>query len=132
MTDQSENLPAAPQIFHGRTSELQHLVDCMKKNVQGLAVIGGPAGIGKSTLAQSLLHDDAVTELYDFRRYLVACDTCYGLENLVQRISTSLGLPHSGAPSKHAIVSALEASQLRSLLILDDLGMFIQRVPAKL
>ncbi|MEU3553557.1 BTAD domain-containing putative transcriptional regulator [Streptomyces fragilis] len=43
-------LPAAPRLFVGRSAELSSLDDCLHKN-EPLALITGPAGIGKSSLA---------------------------------------------------------------------------------
>ncbi|KAJ6566741.1 hypothetical protein B0H19DRAFT_713532 [Mycena capillaripes] len=48
-------LPAYPQIFHGRDSELQEIVSTLKQNFARIAILG-TGGMGKTSLAIATLH----------------------------------------------------------------------------
>ncbi|KAJ7831312.1 hypothetical protein B0H14DRAFT_2804975 [Mycena olivaceomarginata] len=109
-------LPAAPKIFHGRDSELEHLVESL---VTGSArvVILGPGGMGKTTLAVAALHHSKVGDKYTGRHF-IPCDSAHTNDSLVATIAVHLGLEASSRSARH-IVHHLSSGP-PCLLILDN------------
>ncbi|KAJ6472980.1 hypothetical protein C8R45DRAFT_936021, partial [Mycena sanguinolenta] len=52
-------LPAMPQIFHGRDSEVVKIVQMLDQRYARIAILG-PGGIGKTNLARAALHHPLV------------------------------------------------------------------------
>ena len=109
-------LPSAPQIFHGRESELRDVVHGLKQDAARVAILG-PGGIGKTSLAKSALHHPDVVDKYPIR-YFVSCDSAGTVEDLAFVIATALGLELTGMLSK-AIIKHL-STQSNCLIVLDN------------
>ncbi|KAJ7153418.1 hypothetical protein C8R43DRAFT_885542, partial [Mycena crocata] len=109
-------LPSAPQIFHGRESELNELTGLLLQGDARVAILG-PGGMGKTTLVRSVLHHpDVVAKYRD--RWFVSCDSAGSMEDLAFAVASALGLELSGRLSK-AIVKHL-SSKSSCLLVLDN------------
>ncbi|KAJ7630061.1 hypothetical protein DFH06DRAFT_1439649 [Mycena polygramma] len=109
-------IPSAPQVFHGRQSELRDAADRLLKDGGRVAILG-PGGIGKTALAKSLLHQPDVVAKYPVR-YFVSCDSAVTVEDLALAVAGTLGLELSGKLTK-AIIKHLSA-QPSCLLVLDN------------
>ncbi|KAJ7699337.1 hypothetical protein B0H17DRAFT_1328325 [Mycena rosella] len=109
-------LPSAPQIFHGRESELAAVVGLLLKDAPRVAILGA-GGIGKTSLAKSALHHPDIMAKYP-DRYFVSCDSSGTVEDLAFSIATTLGLELTGKISK-AVVKHLSA-RFSCLLVLDN------------
>lgn len=69
-------LPTAlPKVFHGRAKEIDGVREALVGNSRSATAILGPGGISKSSLALSILHDDAITAKVGSRCYFIACDS---------------------------------------------------------
>ncbi|KAJ7085631.1 hypothetical protein C8R43DRAFT_965197 [Mycena crocata] len=66
-------LPSEPKIFHGRETELAHILDLCLDNRPRLAILG-PGGIEKTSLAKAVLHHPQITQIFEHRRFFVASD----------------------------------------------------------
>ncbi|KAF8160107.1 hypothetical protein K438DRAFT_1776647 [Mycena galopus ATCC 62051] len=93
-------LPAVPKIFHGRDSDLEHLIESL---VTGSArvVILGPGGMGKTTLAVAALHHAKVAGKYPTRHF-ISCDSAHTNDALVATIASNLALD-SAKSTRHLI-----------------------------
>ncbi|KAJ7454947.1 hypothetical protein B0H11DRAFT_2244722 [Mycena galericulata] len=109
-------LPSAPQIFHGRESELKDVVALLLQDAPRVALLG-PGGIGKTSLARSVLHHPEVADRYR-DRYFVSCDSAGTVEDLALAVATALGVELTGKLST-VIVKHLR-TQPRCLLVLDN------------
>ncbi|TFK37776.1 P-loop containing nucleoside triphosphate hydrolase protein [Crucibulum laeve] len=67
-------LPPSPQIFSGRNREQQQMITTIQKDTAARIAILGPGGIGKTSLALSVLHDYNIVEMFGTRRYFISCD----------------------------------------------------------
>ncbi|KAJ7455061.1 hypothetical protein FB451DRAFT_1373259 [Mycena latifolia] len=109
-------LPPKPKIFHGRDSELTHIVDALSQPVR-IAILGG-GGIGKTSLAKAVLHHPETTAHYE-HRFFVALDSASSSLDMVAIIGSYLGLEPEPDLTKPVIKYFQDISPC--LLILDNL-----------
>lgn len=104
-----------PGPCRGREAELGKVNEALGKDG---ALLVGPAGIGKTTLALAALHDPASAQRFGGRRYLARLDTARKLSSVIVEISRALGLAPE-APLRPRVLEALKRAP--ALLVLDDL-----------
>ncbi|KAJ7831321.1 hypothetical protein B0H14DRAFT_2515376 [Mycena olivaceomarginata] len=109
-------LPASPQIFHGRESELQDLMNTLLAEPARVAILG-PGGMGKTSLAVAALHSPKVVDKYPTRHF-IPCDSAQTNDALVATIASNLGLEVSQGSARHIIHHLTKGSSC--LLILDN------------
>ncbi|KAJ7770762.1 hypothetical protein B0H16DRAFT_220076 [Mycena metata] len=111
-------LPAEPKIFHGRDSELAEILKLFTQSTPRIAILGA-GGMGKTSLARTVVHHDEITTKYHRNRFFVTCDTASSKPELAGLIGAHLGLK----PSKDLTRAILQhfSSSPPSLLILDNL-----------
>lgn len=116
-------LPIAPENFQGRDEVVRQAVDLLIHNEQGRVFVSGPGGIGKTSLALTVVHDARVIIRFGDCRYWVPCDQAPTPAAFIQLVARSLEItlpPNPTDPFK-ALVTALRASEDASrLLILDN------------
>ncbi|MFD7904971.1 BTAD domain-containing putative transcriptional regulator [Kitasatospora sp. NPDC059747] len=127
-------LPADTADFTGRTDELHGLLDALGGDGGRVAVLSGPAGVGKTMLAVHAAH--LLAERYPDGRLLVRLRTADGtprpLPDVLAELAALTGRPDDGsaddghpghAPADPARAAALWRASLagrRMLLVLDD------------
>ncbi|KAJ7321296.1 hypothetical protein DFH08DRAFT_384191, partial [Mycena albidolilacea] len=111
-------LPSEPKIFHGRESELSDILHLFKKRVPRIAILGA-GGMGKTSLAQAVLHQPEITARYAQNRFFVGCASATTNLELVNLVGAHLGLK----PRKDLTQAVLQhfSNNPPSLLILDEL-----------
>lgn len=112
-------LPGKPKIFHGRGEQLQHILDCLLDPQASRISILGPGGIGKSTLALSILHHPKSADKYGPSRHFVACDSGTSATEFTSLIAMHMGLQERGKPSL-AVIKYFSSSSRPVLLVLDN------------
>ncbi|KAG9316166.1 hypothetical protein JVU11DRAFT_2186 [Chiua virens] len=115
--------PAPPAMFFGREDLFTKVKSALLRDED--VVLIGTGGIGKSTIAKALIHDEDIRRRYA-RRFFI---TYEGMDPLtitsgsfVDRIACALGLPMRGSHNKHTIVSNLASSTV--LMVLDNAETF--------
>ncbi|KAJ7715749.1 hypothetical protein B0H16DRAFT_1701595 [Mycena metata] len=111
-------LPAEPKIFHGRESELADILKHFEQSTPRIAILGA-GGMGKTSLAQAVLHHKEIVIKYQGNRLFVACDTAASKVELAGLIGAHLGMK-SGQDLTRAVLHRLSEG-LTTLLILDNL-----------
>ncbi|EJD47532.1 hypothetical protein AURDEDRAFT_151324 [Auricularia subglabra TFB-10046 SS5] len=91
-------IPARPQLHFGRTAETDVVVDALisRETAGRVAVLGGP-GMGKTSLAVTVLHHPAVAARFGARRFFVPCDAAEDHETCLGTIAAAFGVVSSDA-----------------------------------
>ncbi|KAJ7586745.1 P-loop containing nucleoside triphosphate hydrolase protein, partial [Mycena floridula] len=113
-------LPPAPKILHGRQNELNHVINALCQHDTARVAILGPGGIGKTSLAQAILHNPMIVAKYGGQLYWITCDSSESANDLIIVIATYFGV-ETTSNRIHAILRYLEAMSTPILLVLDNL-----------
>ncbi|KAJ7750834.1 hypothetical protein B0H16DRAFT_1373964, partial [Mycena metata] len=111
-------LPAEPTIFHGRDSELADILKLFRQHTPRLAILGA-GGMGKTSLARTVVHHEEVATKYHENRFFVTCETVSSKPELAGLIGAHLGMK-PGEDLTRAVLRHFSSSP-PSLLILDNL-----------
>ncbi|KAJ7713749.1 hypothetical protein B0H16DRAFT_1435811 [Mycena metata] len=111
-------LPAEPKIFHGRESELADILKHFEQSTPRIAILGA-GGMGKTSLAQAVLHHEEIIIKYRGNRLFVACDTAASKVELAGLIGAHLGMKPGKDLTRAVLYHLSEGSP--TLLILDNL-----------
>ncbi|KAJ7704618.1 P-loop containing nucleoside triphosphate hydrolase protein, partial [Mycena metata] len=111
-------LPAEPKIFHGRDLELADILKLFRQGTPRIAILGA-GGMGKTSLAQAVVHHEEITTKYHGNRFFVTCDTASSKPELAGLIGAHLGL--KPAKDLTRVVLRYLSGGPPSLLILDNL-----------
>ncbi|KAJ7150132.1 P-loop containing nucleoside triphosphate hydrolase protein, partial [Mycena crocata] len=111
-------LPAEPKIFHGRDTELSHILNLFADKTPRIAILG-PGGIGKTSLAKAILHHSQLLKKFGQMRFFVVCEAIFTKNELTSLIGAHLGLK----PAKDMGKSIIQffSRNTTCLLILDNL-----------
>ncbi|KAJ7921784.1 P-loop containing nucleoside triphosphate hydrolase protein, partial [Mycena leptocephala] len=110
-------LPASPQIFLGRESELSAIVSTLIGNPALVAILGA-GGMGKTSLAVAALHHPAISDKYS-ERHFISCESANTNTELVATIASHLGL--EPAPGLSRLVVNYLSGLGPILFVLDNL-----------
>ncbi|KAJ7264343.1 P-loop containing nucleoside triphosphate hydrolase protein, partial [Mycena rebaudengoi] len=110
-------LPPCPQIFHGRNTELQDVVNVLVQDSAHITILG-PGGMGKTSLATAALHNLQVEAKYT-QRYFVPCHSSPTCTELAATIADHIGLEKGSNMAMN--IAHYFALAPPSLLILDNL-----------
>jgi Cdc6-like AAA superfamily ATPase len=111
-------LPSEPKIFHGRDSELSDILQLFHQGTPRIAILGA-GGMGKTSLARTIIHHTQITERYNQHRFFVACDSAATQVELAALIGAHVGLK-PGRDLTHPVIQYFSSSS-NSLLVLDNL-----------
>jgi tetratricopeptide (TPR) repeat protein len=118
--------PAKPAIFFGRDALVRGVVTALLKH-DHVALIG-PGGIGKSSVAKAILHDDAIKERFKDDRFFVRFDDMDASQvtcgTFLNRVANCLGVKASKGTARKLVSSYLSAH--RVLLVFDNAETFLE------
>ncbi|KAF8889866.1 hypothetical protein BD779DRAFT_1799696 [Infundibulicybe gibba] len=110
-----------PQIMHGRKEEINAIVAALSQPADagvGIAILG-PGGIGKTSIALSVMHDDQICSKYGDNRVFISCEAATSADLIISDLALALRVPLEGVREPMYAIS----TQLRRaphLVVLDN------------
>src|ERR1700728_3976686 len=113
--------PPAPEVFYGRTDFVSRAVSVIRATESPHLAILGSGGIGKTTVALAILHDDDIQQTFQNKRYFVPCDAVTSPHLLIQHILQVLGVNKKGSYGDPlTVLHEFLVSACPLLLVLDN------------
>jgi len=115
-----KRMPLKPRIFYGRTDlveEIAHLL-CSERTSQ--VCILGPGGMGKTSLALTIVKSPIVQALYGPRCFWVPCIEAASPNLLLQLLYVHLRIIRATGDTLNDILSELDSSKEPRLILLDN------------
>ena len=113
-----EMIPACPQIFHGRESELLAVTQALLHDDPARIAILGVGGIGKSALALAALHSPDVVSKFSTRQYYISCESASSPSMLISIVAAFFGASEDEKPMK--VIMRHLRHVAPSVLVLDN------------
>ena len=79
-------LPPSPDFVHGREDEVDRLVTLILEPKPARIAIAGAEGIGKTTVALLVLHDERVCERFGDHQYFISCQRAADADSVVKSL----------------------------------------------
>ncbi|KZV61580.1 TPR-like protein [Peniophora sp. CONT] len=79
-------LPPPPAIFHGRAREVDHIVNLILDKPPARVAVLGSGGIGKTSIALTVLHRPEVAECYGEGRFFMSCEAVSTVDGVLQEL----------------------------------------------
>ena len=109
----------APEIFHGREGYTEQVVGMLMNEPAARLAILGPGGIGKTSIALTILHVNRINTKFGDHSRFVSCEglTC---ASLVDTLCIAFGLQNLSGDRLHGLLAHLMDTIQLKFRILDN------------
>ncbi|KAJ7866451.1 hypothetical protein B0H14DRAFT_3593982 [Mycena olivaceomarginata] len=107
-------------IFHGRDTELQHVVSTLVAENSSRIAILGPGGIGKTSLALAVLYNQEVATKFQSERHFIPCEWAQCAGDIAAALLSHFALEKRGNPMK-AVLQHFSRRKSPCVVVLDNL-----------
>ncbi|KZO90410.1 hypothetical protein CALVIDRAFT_542739 [Calocera viscosa TUFC12733] len=115
-------LPPKPRVFHDRESTLKSIIARLLEPEPAHLALLGMGGIGKTSTAATVLHDNDVKTKYGSNRVFLSCDSVTTAEGIVSALAAALKIPVSQEDDARALIlQYFESIEGSVLVVLDNL-----------
>ncbi|KAG6811031.1 hypothetical protein H0H92_009302 [Tricholoma furcatifolium] len=116
---QPARLRSKPLMF-GRDNELKQIVNIIQEASPARIAILGSGGIGKTSLALCLLHDERITAQFQNNRLFVSCEAAGSVDHVIDNLAMVLQIPGNSYGNLLGVILD-RLSKLPCFLVLDNL-----------
>ncbi|KAJ7616669.1 P-loop containing nucleoside triphosphate hydrolase protein, partial [Roridomyces roridus] len=109
-------LPAPPQIFHGRESELNDIIHSLTEDHARVTILG-TGGMGKTSLALAAMHHATIVAKYPHRHF-IACQSANNCAELLSLVASHTGM-EVGSQTPGRIIQQFRVKP-QTLVVLDN------------
>lgn len=113
-------IPAKPQVFYDRDDFVKELVSRVVSCPSPRLGILGPGGLGKTSVALTVLWHDSVIHHFGQRRHWVVCETANAEEILLDALARALRVPTLSNDRRDDILHFLDSDGMPRLVVLDN------------
>ncbi|KDR85866.1 hypothetical protein GALMADRAFT_234981 [Galerina marginata CBS 339.88] len=116
-----QQIPLKPEVFHGRDSLVDEIVQLLGKEETSRVCILGPGGMGKTSVSLAVVESPLVQERFAHGNYVwVPCNGATSAALLLETMHIQLQVPGDKQVTLEKIISELNTSTNPRLLILDN------------
>src|ERR1700754_898690 len=116
--------PPPPLYFYGRDEYILTLIQLIERGhyraVASHIIIHGPGGIGKTSIATTLLHHSDVKALFHEHIHFASCEAANSESVLIEVLASSLNLSPGLKDALTGIIQSIREASRPILLILDN------------
>ncbi|KDR85865.1 hypothetical protein GALMADRAFT_234980 [Galerina marginata CBS 339.88] len=116
-----QQIPLKPEVFHGRNSLVEEIVQLLVKEETSRVCILGPGGMGKTSVSLAVVESPLIQERFAHGNYVwVPCNGATSAALLLETLHIQLQVPGDKQVTLEKIISELNTSTNPRLLILDN------------
>lgn len=112
--------PPKPINFHGRDDYVDRLATTVLESPSNHVAILGTGGIGKTSVALALLHDERIHARFNDRRYFFSCESAANADTIIESLTSMLSLPGTASNLMDQLIQHLQLLP-PTMLVLDNL-----------